>query len=126
MPQDENGIAALQAMRLQAQDPAKFRRMPGKTRLQGVFPADTNCRTPLQERLQIYGGHRMPGPHVRHIQDGGQEKQDSQNEQQLCQPAKKPLSLIITCAKDPIILFRACVQFLSYTHQPRNESVVSA
>ena len=36
MPQDENGIAALQAMRLQAQDPAEFRGIPCKARLQGV------------------------------------------------------------------------------------------
>ena len=91
MPQDENGIAALQAMRLQAQDPAEFRGIPCKARLQGVLPADTNCRSPLQDRLQNHGGHGMPGSHVRHIQDGGQEKQDSQNEHQLCKAAKKTL-----------------------------------
>ena len=91
MPQDENGVAALQAMRLQAQDPAEFRGIPCKARLQGVLPADTNCRGPFQDRLQKYGGHGMPGSHVRHIQDGGQEKQDCQNKHQSCQPAKKNL-----------------------------------
>ena len=63
-------------MRLQAQDPAEFRGIPSKARLQGVLPADTNCRGSFQDRLQNHGGHRMPGSHVRHIQDGGQEKQE--------------------------------------------------
>ena len=98
MPQDENGIAALQAMRLQAQDPAEFRGIPCKARLQGVLPADTNCRGPLQDRLQNHGGHGMPGSHVRHIQDGGQEKQDVAKMNSNCakQP-KKPLRLIHKC-----------------------------